>query len=115
MTYKLKDHVTNEMLVAVGFEPSQLLLMKRYFKKISPYTKIVIFDEYDTQNNMIKNICYNHAFKDVWNKVMYQNTNHKYIIPNIIYLEQLKSGYDCLEEGWVIQDLINLGYVEEME
>jgi len=112
--YKLKDFVTCDMLMSVGFEPSQSLLMKRYFKKISPYTKLVIFDEYDTRNNTIKNTCYNHAFKDVWNKEMYQNTNHNYILPNIIYLEQLKDGYDCLEEGWVIQDLIEKGWVEEV-
>ena len=114
MNYKLKEHVTSEMLESVGFEASKSLLMKRYFKKISPYTKIVIFDKFDTRNNMIENICYNHAFKDVWNTTMYQNTNHKYIIPNMIYLEQLKDGYDCLEEGWVIQDLIEKGWVEEV-
>ena len=116
MTYKLKENVTEETMKSCGFETTERMVMKRYFKEIGSKTRIAIFNELDIYGNPQENKAYNHAYNDVFNEKMYKNERHKYIIPNVIYLEQAnQEGYDLLQETWLIQDLISLGYVVEVE
>ena len=88
MTYKLKDHVTDEMLVAVGFYPKPDDFMYRYnneTKTEKRYTRIRPF--------------YKEVVIEVYNKI-HCDTKLKYTIGK--------------RERDYIQDIIDLGYVEEM-
>jgi hypothetical protein len=100
MTYKLKDHVTDEMLIACGFDYPRF---KHYLK-----TKF-IYPPNHRQNK---------AYFEV--KI---NLNTKEIVENRIR-ELLGSGWGGNSNTNVtsikvkqkhIQDLIELGYVEEMK
>ena len=107
---------TEEQLIEFGYHSTQSFVMKRNLKEIGLQTRITIFNELDIYGKSQANICYNHATRDVFNENMYKNEGHKYIIPNVIYLEQGgKEGYDLLQETWLIQDLIDKGLVKEVE
>lgn len=86
MKYKLKEHVTDEMLVTCGFN----IISLRYPKAIGAYK--VVDDNYTE--------IYIPRFNSIYGK-------------NIIQYAPVGNDDEVLEEH--IQDLIDLNYVEELK
>ena len=85
MTYKLKDHVTNKMLVAVGFQNASVYPHRKVALTSRSYTYLEIMDRQITLKKAVGYGLYEVEIKSI-------PVSKKYI-----------------------QDLIELGYVEEMK